>query len=109
MNLEEDPSTALETGLRRAMRREAPAPGFASRVLQRIEQDEAPRRHPWWRAVAASLTLTALIGGGVAYNEHRREVREGERAKEQVLLALRIAGEKVRYAQTEVRTIGSND
>jgi hypothetical protein len=100
----------LEDDLRRALRRESPPAGFASRVLQRIEREEAPkRRRPLWRAVAASLTLTVLIGGGIAYEDHRREVREGERAKEQVLLALRIAGEKVRYAQTEVRTIGSND
>jgi len=109
MNLEDDPSTALGTGLRRALRRRSPAPGLASRVLQRIERDEAPKRRHWWRAVAASLTLTALIGGGIAYEGHQRQVREGERAKEQVLLALRIAGEKVRYAQTEVRSIGSND
>lgn len=109
MNLEEDPSTALGTGLKRALRRESPAPGFASRVMQRIERDAAPKRYPWWRAVAASLTLTALIGGGAAYQDHQRRVREGEQAKEQVLLALRIAGEKVRYAQNEVRTIGSND
>lgn len=101
MNLEED--------LKRALRRESPAPGFASRVMQRIEREAAPKRYPWWRAVAASLTLTALIGGGAAYQDHQRRVREGEQAKEQVLLALRIAGEKVRYAQTEVRTIGSND
>ena len=99
----------LEDALRRALRRESPAPGFASRVMQRIEREEAPKRRPWLRTVAASLTLTVLIGGGMVYEDHRREMEKGEHAKEQVLLALRIAGEKVRYAQTEVRTIGSND
>lgn len=106
MNLEDDPSTELETGLKRALRRESPPLGFASRVLQRIERDQKPKRRPSWQAIAASLTLTALIGAGAAY-EHQR--REGERAKEQVLEALHIASEKVRYAQTEVRTIGSRD
>lgn len=100
---------SLENDLSRALRRESPAPGFASRVMKRIENDRAPKPRRWWRAVAASLTLTALIGGGVAYRDHQRRVREGEQAKEQVLLALRIAGEKVRYAQAEVRNIGSND
>ncbi len=99
----------LEDDLSRALRRESPAPGFASRVMKRIESDRAPKPRPWWRAVAASLTLTALIGGGVAYQDHQRRVREGEQAKDQVLLALRIAGEKVRYAQAEVRTIGTKD
>lgn len=99
-----------EEDLRRALRRESPAPGFASRVMQRIEREEKPQpRRPWWRAVAASLTLTALVGAGAAYQDHQRHVREGEQAKEQVLLALRIAGEKVRYAQTEVRAIGTHD
>ena len=109
MNLEDDPSTALGTGLKRALRRESPPPGFASRVMQRIERGESPKRRQWFRAVAASLTLTALVGGGFAYQDHQRRVREGEEAKEQVLTALRIAGEKVRYAQHEVRDIGSND
>ena len=97
----------LEDDLRHALRRESPPAGFASRVLQRIERERAPKRTRWWRAVAASLTLTALLGGWAAHAIHER--REGERAREQVLLALKIAGEKVRYAQQEVRTIGSND
>ena len=99
----------LEDDLKHALRRESPPPGFASRVMQRIEQRESPKRRQWWRAVAASLTLTALVGGGFAYQGHQRRVREGEHAKELVLRALHIAGEKVRYAQHEVRTIGSND
>jgi hypothetical protein len=51
--------------------------------------------------------FTVLAGGWAAWQI--RERREGERAKEQVLLAMRIAGEKVRYAQTEVRSIGTNE
>lgn len=98
---------SLEQDLRHALRRQSPAPGFASRVLQRIEHERAPKRNRWWRAVAASVTLTALLGGWAAHTIHER--REGERAREQVLLALKIAGEKVRYAQHEVRTIGSNE
>lgn len=100
----------LEDDLRRALRRESPAPGFASRVLQRIERDSTPRRsRTTWRSIAASLTLTAVLGGWAAHTVHERRQADGERAREQVLLALRIAGEKVRYAQHEVRDIGSND
>jgi hypothetical protein len=99
---------SLEHDLKRTLRRESPPAGFASRVLERIEREEqAPRPRRWWRAVAASLTLTALLGGWAAHTIHER--REGERAREQVLLALKIAGEKVRYAQQEVRTIGTNE
>ena len=97
----------LERDLKNALRRESPPDGFASRVLQRIEREQAPKPKRWWRAVAASLTLTAVLGGWAAKEVHDR--REGERAREQVLLALKIAGEKVRYAQQEVRAIGTND
>ncbi len=105
----------LENDLKRALRRQSPAPGFAGRVMQRIESappeelrgTEALRGTPrrWWRAAAASVMLAALLGG---YATHRVvEHRRGERAKEQVLTAMRIAGEKVRYAQQEVRGIGT--
>ena len=98
----------LENDLKRALRREAPAPGFANRVMERIARQEMPRRRPvWWRAAAASVTLAAILGGYATHKvvEHRR----GERAKEQVLTAMRIAGEKVRYAQQEVRAIGTSE
>lgn len=103
----------LENDLKRALRHELPAPGFAGRVIARIEAGQqspvrasAPRNR-WWRAIAASVMLTAVLGGWAAHEI--RERREGERAKQQVLLAMRIAGEKVRYAQGEVRSIGTND
>lgn len=97
----------LERDLKRALHRESPAPGFAGRVLDRIEREERRRKPVWWRAIAASVTLTAILGGWAAHEV--RERREGERAKEQLLQAMRIAGEKVHYAQQEVRGIGSHD
>ena len=105
----------LENDLKRALRRESPPPGFASRVMASIEVEDRRSRlsgqarshFQWWRAAAASVTLAAVLGGYTVH--HIRTVREGERAKEQVLQAMRIAGEKVRYAQQEVRGIGSND
>lgn len=96
----------LERDLERVLRRRAPAPGFASRVMLRIDEQEKRPRPARWRAVAASLTLVVLLGG---YATHRvLEYREGERAKEQVLLAMRITSEKVSMARNEVRDIGSH-
>lgn len=98
---------SLERDLERALRRRSPAPGFAGRVLERIGKEEAARKPAWWRAAAASVTLAMLLGG---YATHRVvEQRRGERAREQVLAAMKIAGEKVRIAQQEVRAIGSHD
>ena len=95
----------LENDLRRALRRQAPPPGLAARVLERIERGERRPRPAWWRAAAASVALAALLGG---YATHRVvEQRRGERAREEVLRALSIASEKVNYARREVREIGS--
>lgn len=98
----------LENDLSRVLRRESPPAGFADRVMARIEREEAQARHrrpAWWRAAAASVALTAAIGGWATHSY--MQYRQAVRAKEQVLVALRIAGEKVRYAQQEVRGIGN--
>jgi hypothetical protein len=95
--------------LKHALARKSPDPGFADRVMARIEAPEtAPQRNRshWWRAVAATLLLTALGGGWAAHEAIER--REGERARDEVLLALHIAGAKVRTAQQHVREIGSH-
>jgi hypothetical protein len=95
----------LEDDLKRALRAESPAPGFANRVMKRVEREDQHQARPgWWRAAAASLTLAALLGG---YAVHRQ--REGERARDELLRAMSITSEKVRYAQQEVRSIGSPD
>ncbi|HUP61669.1 MAG TPA: hypothetical protein VNA69_14760 [Thermoanaerobaculia bacterium] len=107
----------LENDLKRALRRQSPPAGFASRVMEKVdaENDVAPgfsrakgglKRAPtWWRAAAASFTLAALLGGFVTHRVVER--RRGERAREELLRALSIAAEKVSYAQQEVRGIGS--
>lgn len=102
---------SLDHDLKNALRRQPPPAGFAARVMDRIERGEARTVRPrpfWWRAAAASVML-ALVAGGYAVHERAEQQREGERAHAQVLQALHIAGEKVRYAQQEVREIGSHD
>ncbi len=95
----------IESDLKRAMRRERPPAGFADRVIARLDE-KSPAPRPRWRAIAAGVLLTAMIGGWAAHQEIRR--REGEKAREEVLLALHIAGAKVRVAQEHVRDIASH-
>jgi hypothetical protein len=100
----------FETELEQALRRESPSPGFSARVLDRVEREgrgRAPRRWWNWRAVAAGVVLTTLAGGWAAHHELER--REGERARREVLLALRLAGSKIRYVQEQVREVGSHE
>jgi hypothetical protein len=107
----------LEQELSRLLVRRQPRAGFADRVLARIEESEssavrpAPRSSRAWVAIrraAAAVVLVAVLGG-VAVHEigERRRRAEGERARQQVLVALHIASAKVRVAQQEIRSIGN--
>ena len=97
----------LESNLRRALRRDSPAPEFASRVLERIEKESRVRRPKQrWRAVAAGVMLMTLSGGWLAHHEIER--RAGQRARDEALLALRIASSKIHFAQEHVRGIASH-
>lgn len=96
----------LEAQLRSALSRKEPPRGFRSRVVESANQRPRTedRRRVHWRAIAACLMLTALLGGWTAHTIAER--RAGERARREVLLALHIAGEKVHYAQIQVQEIG---
>jgi hypothetical protein len=101
----------LDRQLAEALRRKAAAPGLADRVRRRIEQEEQRRadarfsRGVMQRVAAVLILLTALGAWG---GWHRVEQVRGERARRDVLLAMHIASEKVRAAQSEVRRIGSD-
>ena len=100
----------IESDLKRALQRESPPEGFAQRVMARVgerrpRRSGQARRLSSMRAVAAGLLLTAIVGGWAAHQEIRR--REGERARDEVMLALRIAGAKVHNAQEQIREIGN--
>ena len=67
---------------------------------------EAAARRNWWRAAAASSPSPRPR----SYGTHKvNEQRRGERARDQVLEAMRIAGQKAHYVRAEVRALGSHD
>ena len=103
----------LEDELRRSLQREPPSAGFAERVTARIAQEPAsasrtPQRASApvrvWFALAASLIVA--LGGGWMYERHRVRV-EGERAAQQVEMALRITGETL--AGVQQRLVALNE
>jgi len=100
----------LEEQLKQVLKREQPSSDFTARVLARVKQEE--QRRPWWRSLfiapslrwAIAVVLCILVIGGVIYQrEEARQRAEGEAAKQQVMLALRIAGTKVKLAQDRVQ------
>ena len=101
----------IENELNEALARKSPPPGFTARVMTAIESEarvgRRQRTRAWWQWSAAALLLMAIGGGTTAHYIEQR--REGERAKAQVLLALRITGAKLRDTREHVRAIARQE
>jgi hypothetical protein len=95
----------FEDELRSALRRRDPSPDFTQRVLARvsaqpIRRERQPFSQPWARWAAAIAAVLILAVGGLEYRHY-----QGERAKDQVLLAVRIAGSKLNKAHKKVQML----
>jgi hypothetical protein len=95
------PPDEFEKELREHLQaRSAPA-GFADRVMARVSaQRPRPLWQPLWRWATVTAVLAVTIFGGVEHD--RRQRIAGERAREQVLLALRITGTTLHQVQDKV-------
>ncbi|MGA2631563.1 MAG: anti-sigma factor [Terriglobia bacterium] len=105
----------LENELRKALEHREPPPGFAERVLARIEPAATPK--PRWREAlfaffrwprlgwtAAPVVACLLVTlGAVHYRRAQRERAEGEAAKAQVIQALRVASRKLNVTWKKVQ------
>ena len=98
---------SFEDELRAALQRESPREGFTARVLARVAERE--RSHRWYRLPvlrwAAAVVIIAAAGGGYAHYREVQQRREGERAKQQVMLALRITSEKLQQVQWKLQQL----
>lgn len=109
----------LESELRGALRREEPPTDLADRVLARLKQPPAPTwrerlsvlMHPpriQW--VAITLMISVLLPfAGMQYRKEMQYRAEGERAKQQLLFAVHVAGSRLHKAQRKVLEGGRMD
>lgn len=99
----------LEQELRKALARSDAPDGFEAKVLNRLADDAVEGSFWRWLAMplaprprwAMAVVATVLLGADVAW-QHQRTVKErqqGEEAKTQLELALRVTS-------TKLRTIG---
>ena len=104
----------LDDELKSALGRKEPAEDFTARTLRRIAQP-TPRswrdeiatllRPPRLQWVAASVVILVVPFAALEYR-HERQVRaQGETAKQQLVLAMRIAGAELHHAQQQVQRI----
>jgi len=105
--------TDMEKQLKNALRRCDPPAGFAERILAQVAVAEAKpvrpaTRTPWrWPVLrwVAIPTLAALLVLGFWYRgyQQQREEAAGRAARQQVMLALRITGTRLRMAKAKVK------
>jgi hypothetical protein len=102
----------FEDQLREALRPPDVPAGFANRVLAKLpEAYPAVPHRPMLRRVAvwaAAVLVCAASLTGWQIERTRQQQRRGEKAREQVMLALRITGNKLNQAQSRVRQIGDD-
>lgn len=84
----------LDDELKRAFERQEPPPDFAARTIALAHRGRGLALLRWAGAAAAVLAIAAGVYG--------YRWRQGEAAKEQVLLAFRITATKVNNIQTQV-------
>ena len=94
----------LDEALGEAFRPVDPPPGFADRVVRRASR--GPVRTSMggrpWLGWAAAAVLVIAASGGLWYRAGERRRMEGEEARRQVLLSLRIAGSKLNAVQMKI-------
>lgn len=95
--------------LKRALVRKQPSAGFTDRVLAGTKKLESgnPRcrfRLPFWFAPAIAMIL--VLGASLGF-ERYREHQEGERASQQLVVALRLTGVKLHQVRSRVVEIGT--
>jgi len=110
----------LEDDLKMALRRTEPPEGFAERVLARAN-GPAPAEPTWWdylmvlvrpprvQWVALSLIVSVMIPAAGVYRKERQARAEGERAKQQLVFAVHVAGTKLHRVQQKVLEMGRMD
>lgn len=108
----------LEEALKNALRHEAAPENLAAQVLARVSQRTSKRkvqRNPWFsffsqpliRWAAFATVAICLLVGGIHYRNVQRDRAKGEAAKQQLMLALRIAGSKLQLAKERVNQINT--
>ena len=97
----------FDNDLREALRRSEAPPGLAARVMAQARKmgKATPRRPSFaWRWAATAAAVLVLIAGSFLYRDRVRQA-EGEKAKEQVMFALRVTGAKLQGVRERLSEI----
>jgi hypothetical protein len=85
----------MEQELREMLQRRQPSPGFAGRVLRRVDPAQRPHWRRWrWLPAAVAASLLLSMSGIYWQRQH-----QAEQAKEQLMQALEITAQKIALVQ----------
>ena len=94
--------TDFERDLKRTLKRREPPRDLTAAIMARVET--TPKRAGWfggfhWRQALAAAAVVLMVTAGV---ERYREYRRAQEAKQQLILALQITGQKLAVVQAKV-------
>jgi hypothetical protein len=100
----------FEQEMRSALRRDPAPPDFAAKVLARVAEEESRAkviRLPIWRrpaawALAAGISIAAIVPPVVMEYQQRREARALE-AKRELLIALEVTRAKLQQTRERIQ------
>ncbi len=105
----------FEKELREAMGRVEPPAGFAERVLARVAKERAKPgllerawsaiAMPRLRLAAVAAAMCLVVVAGVGYQREARRRAEGEKAKQEVIMALEFTAQKMQLAQRGIERL----
>ena len=93
----------FERNLREVLRRREPPAGFETKVFARArEMDQRNgilRFWPWsWQWTAAAMLSILILGSAPIYRWRQNQI-DAEKSKQELMLALRVTGSKLRLVQ----------
>lgn len=107
--MEPESMDEFERELRQALEPVPAPPGLKRRLLaQRDAHHEARRRRVvWWQRLAVAAALLCMLAGAWTWRRTEQR-REGEEARRQVILALRITSRALQQMQSQLAAHNQN-
>ena len=93
----------FEEQLREALARQDPPAGFSERVIAAATAESESDPGAGWPAWVAAAGIVIMLAAGLIGDRGRQERAQGEQAKREVLLALRLSGAALGEVEERLR------
>jgi hypothetical protein len=99
----------FERELRQGLERIPAPPGLKHRLMERRQAQYVLRRRRvvWWQRLAAAAALLCVLAGVLMWRNAERR-REGEQARREVILALRITSRALNQMESQLAAHNRN-